>query len=658
MTKPRSKLTATGKPRKAERDAASSTARRPAWHYAALLAIVAVIGYVAYDKVGGGGSSSSTEDASADRGRGGRSVGPDLADALGKARAKRTGMIDWDTNGPQDGIVITGSVIELTTHAPVGDVEVVFRSPAGEETTTAGADGKYSIRMPPGIYRAFVRDDLLLSVGRSERVRLPGPPSVETAGVPDEALMPQVMANRNIDGIDLTVMRGGTVLGKVVDGNGKPIAGAVISAIGQFRPTLGTDIAESDDAGAFTLRIPAGGYGVDAMHPRFAGVRDREGIFVQPGDSITTTITLVAGCVISGRVLGPDGKPAADGAMERKFSDDPSETGFGPSGRVEPDGSFRWVTLDEGTVTLRAWPWKSPPSDIKKFACKDGARFPNTEFKIPTRAADIEGVLVDHDGQPVPFAFVDLAPLDPGGIGQQERTDAEGRWGVYAMPAGRYTLTAEASERGVATLQVASPQTGIRVVLGGTGRIEGTTTTLVDGSFELQLAACRTDTASIEIGGQRRLVAVKRGRFEVENVPACDLTFLAMWQGRRTSGNVVVPVNGSATVQIDVGPPREKTVVGRVTNDGKPVAGATVTAVTDDSKIASATTDADGSYTLKTYSGATVSVIAEGMEQYSQVGNANVDREQLDFDLTEREHHDYDDDYIEDEDDVDPDDVP
>ena len=39
--------------------------------------------------------------------------------------------------------------------------------------------------------------------------------------------------------------------------------------------------------------------------------------------------------------------------------------------------------------------------------------------------------VVDEHGAPVPFAFVDLQPQSPGGIGQQERTDADGHWQEY-----------------------------------------------------------------------------------------------------------------------------------------------------------------------------------------------------------------------------------
>src|SRR5690349_19757132 len=57
------------------------------------------------------------------------------------------------TNGS---VVVTGKVIDAQSRSAVGSVEVVFRSDAGEETTTANEDGTYRIVLPPATYRAFI----------------------------------------------------------------------------------------------------------------------------------------------------------------------------------------------------------------------------------------------------------------------------------------------------------------------------------------------------------------------------------------------------------------------------------------------------------------------------------------------------------------------
>jgi hypothetical protein len=551
-------------------------------------------------------------------------------------------------------VTLAGRVIDIDRLEPVGDVDVVFRGASGELTATTAANGNYSIRLAAGVYRAFVRDDAVLSLGDADRVRLPSPPSAEAAGVPDEALMATVIASGDADGIDLPVVRGGVVAGRIVDRHDRPIAGAVVRARGDgARPALGTDVAESDRTGRFELRLPAGEFTLDANHPRFAGIESAADarVRVVAGRSVAATIALTAGCVISGRVIGVDGDAANDGAIEKQWGDGDHQ--FGPAGRIEPDGTFRWVTIDEGEVSLRAWPWKSPASQSRRFACRDGARFDGVVFRLPDRDPDMAGVLVDRAGEPVGFAFVDIAPIGPtdSSIAQQERTDAAGRWAVYHMPPGRYRLTAHAEGRGVTTTTIASPRTGVRLELGGVGRLEGVTTRLPTGSFELVLGTCDDLGGAIPLPPSRRLVTVSGGQFTIDDLPACELTFSVIWRGQTIAQRAAIPSNGVAHVEVDLGPPRPKTVHGIVRGpEGKPVAGARVAAVyrsagraatrtngagnamrPDDAGTAATRTDAAGAYTLETFSSAWIRATAPGVIGFAPVGNANIDREQVDI---------------------------
>lgn len=533
---------------------------------------------------------------------------------------------------PETDVTIAGRVIDIRQQSPVGNVEVVFRGDAGESSTTTHQDGSYAIQLAPGVYRAFVRDDTVLSVGRADRVRLPSPPSADTAGVPDEGLMATVLARGDADGVDLSVVRGGIVQGRVIDQTGRPVAGAVLRARGGgVRPALATDVAESADDGSFELRLPAGTFDLDAIHPRFAGVASAANaqISVRPGDHLTPILTLTAGCVISGRVVGTGGKPASDGAIERRLDNGAHD--FLPAGRIDPDGTFRWVTTETVEVSIRAWPWKSPPSIERRFSCRDGARFDDVVFQIPDRRADIEGTLVDQAGEPVGFAYVDLAPLDGDGIAQQERTDALGHWEVYDMPAGRYRVSAQAEARGVASLTIHSPRDGVQLRLGGTGRLEGTTSRLATGSFELALGTCLEGSGQIPVPQARRLVSVTGGQFAVDGLPACQLAFHAIWHGRPISQQVAIPNGGTARVELDLGPPMTKTVHGVVRDaSGQLVAGAFVTAGRPGVADITARTDAAGTYTMRTASGANLRASARGRVGFAHVGGANVDDEQVD----------------------------
>jgi hypothetical protein len=522
-------------------------------------------------------------------------------------------------------------VIDIRQQRPVGEVEVVFRDDLGDASATAASDGSYAIRIAPGVYRAFVRGEGVLSIGRPDRTRLPAMPPAEIAGVPDEALMATVVARGDADGFDLSVVHGGTVSGHLIDQAGEPVAGAVVRARGNgVRPALASDIAESASDGSFELVLPAGAFELEVHHDRLAGVAAGAQIAIQPGDHLTPTLTMTAGCILTGRVVGPDGKPAGDGALERNGGAGPLD--FAPAGRIEPDGGFRWVTTETTEITLRAWPWKSAPSPARQFACRDGARFDDVVFQVADRRPDLEGTLIDATGAPVGFAFVDLAPLDRGGIAQQERSDAAGRWQVFELPSGRYRVTAQADGRGVASAVVVSPRDGIRLELGGTGRLDGTTSRLARGSFELALGSCIESIGQIPVPQARRLVSVTGGRFAVDDLPACQLSFTAIWHGKPQAQTAAIPAGGTAHLDLDLGPPLPKVVHGIVRDpDGKPIADAFVIAKRSETADATARTDATGSYTLTTASGATLRASAHSRIGYAQVGGANIEREQVDL---------------------------
>jgi len=573
--------------------------RRALWIVVAVAVVVLAAWWVR-----GGDSTSHGEDA---RSAAHRTVDNTAYQAFRRAlgHVPRTSTIPHADVG--DGVTISGAVIDARDGKTVANVEVVFRSALGESSVTTNLDGAYSIHLAAGVYRAFVRDDSVLSVGRPDLQRLPGMPSADAAGMPDEGLMPLVVANANVTGLDLSVLRGGEIRGEVVDRSGNPIAGAVVRARSNaWRPALGSDIAETDANGRFSMRVPAGVYLLEASHPRFAGLEGEptgSRTYVQANNIAAKHLVLTAGCVITGKVVAHDGTPASDGAIEKQWGT--TDLQFGPAGRIESDGRFRWVTTDAGDVVLRAWPWKSPPSPSRRFACTDGARF-ETTFTLPDRGPDIEGVLVDASGAPVPFGHIDLAPLD-GGIAQQERTDGNGRWGVFSMPAGRYRVTAHAEGHGIVDTIIHSPQTNVKLALGGTGRLEGTTTRLANGSFEMSLDACTGENGSVRIAHEQRLVTVTAGRFVVDDLPACDLSFTAQWRGHPLTASASIPADCTAQASLDLGPPHEKTIHGIVRDSAdRAIPNAVVSATFGEEPPVTAHTDGTGRYSLKTYSGAAI----------------------------------------------------
>lgn len=551
-------------------------------------------------------------------------------------------------------VSVQGIVVDRDTREPVVDVEVVLRGEHGDVSTRSRADGTFSVSVPRGDYRAFVRDARVMSTGLQGRVRVKSVPRAELAGVADEQLMSVVTLDTDATGIELPVVAAAIISGTVLDPARRPVENVVIHAAAREststgtqpqvgppiarraapRPVLGTDTVISDENGHFVLRVPPGRYELVADHPRFGGIAGLAEIELDAGVHHDTRLTLARGCIISGKVVGSDGKPAHDGAIEVRES-----FAFGPSGRISPDGTFRWTAPDDGDVIfMRAWPWQSAPSPIQMIPCNDGGRHTDIVFRAGNAKPDLKGTLSDAHGNPVPLAYLDIQPLDGGPDGQQERADAGGTWEVYELPAGRYEITAHAPGRGIVSTIVVAPREDVALQLGGTGTLAGTTTELVDGSFELTFHHCGAPSNAIELSEQPRIVLVRGGRFSVPDAPACALTFSARWRGRVVTEQVVVETDRTAFVELDVGKPREKLVRGTVRDaEGKAVGGVRITAVVDNQEATSIRAEADGSYELKTQSGAEL-VAGDGRHAgRASVGRANVAAERVDIVIDDAE---------------------
>jgi hypothetical protein len=402
---------------------------------------------------------------------------------------------------PADGLVrVTGTVVDRTSHKPVPDVEVVFADGTTEASAVADVAGRYSIDLPAGRYRPFVRGDGVMSAAPPVRERLPARPRPEQVAATRLELAPALDLRTSTDGVDLEVERSGKVHGKVVDKHGKPIAGAIVRAFatddfGTARPVLGTDVAETDGAGGFQLEVAATTYRLDAFHDRYGGVTAYTMVAVNAGETAEAEITMQAGCVIAGRVVRADGRPVSDGALERGMSDSDAAGSYFPDGEFGEDGAFVWSTSEELTLFLRAWPWKSPPSQPRRFECTEGRRYDDVVFVIPNAAPDLSGRVVTADGRPVPFAFVDVGGESEGTMNQQERADADGNWAVYSLPPGQYRVASTADGVGAMVTHTSAPNHGMELRMSGTGSLTGKVAGVTDGSVTLtarQNSACAT----------------------------------------------------------------------------------------------------------------------------------------------------------------------
>ncbi len=510
-------------------------------------------------------------------------------------------------------IRVTGRVLDASTSAPVGDVEVVFADGSSEASATSDLGGRYTIDVPAGRYRPFVRADGMLSVGRPERERLPSRPRVDQVAASTLSLVPELAVFHDLTGADLEVVRSAMVRGRVFDRSGRPIAGAVVRARALDQeggqPVLGTDVAETDLDGTFRLEIAASPHQLEAFHDHFGATEDKPIVDIEPGQTRDVDLTMIGGCIIAGRVIG-DGIPPGDGAIERAWSSEDLDS-FSPSGSFASDGTFRWTTDETTTVALRAWPWKAPPSKPQTFNCHDGARYEGIVFEIPRIASDLGGTVVTASGAPAAGAFVDVTGLTPGTMNQQERADANGEWEVFSLPPGDYAVTVRVPGQGVGTARVSAPSRGTVITLSGTGSLVGAVKGMDDGAFGVEVD-CMSEGPSYGETGERYLASVRGGTYRIDGLPACVATIVARNGSQRVRRfEVEITAGGVATMDLDLAPPVTKEVRGVVKDiDGNVVPDAMVVAIGGAGDRT--TTGSDGRFTIRAEAGSTIVVAGGG----------------------------------------------
>ena len=578
------------------------------------------LGHGAGRAAGTGGAASPT--SATDRaGRDGGRLATSASTRVGRRAGART---DDRVAGLVlvTGTVRTGSGTAATT---VGDVEVVFSGDHGVASAIAAADGSYRIELQPGRYRVSAQGDGVMSVVRAERSRLPGGPSwdqVEAA----VGFAPAIDLRRDAAGVDVQVVRGGAITGRVVDGAGRPVVGAVVRArsyASELRPALGTDLGVTDGAGNYRLEVPEGSYVLDASDEATgATARDDVGtVEVASGAPATADLTMILGCTITGTVVAPDGVPVTGGGLDQG---EPGSDSFWMTGHIEDDGSFRWSAPVDGPIALRAWPWMSAPTAGQTFACRPGARFDGVVFQVPDVAPDLDGAILYADGTPAAGAYVEINARSAGGQSQQERADDAGTFGVFTMPPGEYEISV-VTARGAATRMVTVPAHGVQIAL-ATGALAGQVTGVVDGSFNLRYACTQSG-----FGGRELLVAVRGGRYQVDDLPGCDMGIQVETASRTASAAVTIAAGQTAIADLDLTPPRIKTVIGTVIGaDGTPAASATVSAG-DDHEV---TTDARGQFRIEVESGSTLWASADGAGGSGEVSYRDVASETIEITLT------------------------
>jgi beta-lactamase regulating signal transducer with metallopeptidase domain/uncharacterized GH25 family protein/thiol-disulfide isomerase/thioredoxin len=286
---------------------------------------------------------------------------------------------------------------------------------------------------------------------------------------------------------EFRLQRGSRLSGVVVDSDGKPIANAKVQVKVEVeepfwganpKPMISTWLANGGDAAVTNqhgqweiTNAPALKPGTDfqfqlqVTHPDFAGdtrwgeLQKQQGITTEDLRTGNATLTLDRGLVISGGVVGPEGRPVTNGWVVWNdepyfFRTPPCETRIDAEGRFRtpplPAGEYPITVIAPGYAAERRMVTAEPGMEELKFKLKAGNR-------IVMR-------FVDADGAPVPGAGVYLG--NSSGANTWNNTNALHNQTGSNVP--NYGIPRKANDQGVYVWEWA-PEGAVKYDIGAKG---------------------------------------------------------------------------------------------------------------------------------------------------------------------------------------------
>lgn len=330
---------------------------------------------------------------------------------------------------------LRGRITYAATGKPVAGLHVNAWSPrGGSGEAVTDADGKYVVgQLSPTTYNVGVE----LSTEQSKLWTSPG-----RSGI-------QVPMGQSVDGIDLTLITGALLTGKVTDAaTHKPISG--VSIYVDYGNNTWSQNVETDQAGMYLLHIPPGAIYMN-LSKLPAGyvmpVRQDFRFTAGDGENISRDITLSLSKVkaVHGRVLGPDGKPVADAEV---FATPLASEHYASGGTTKTDAN--------GAFTL----------DPRGYGVSVGARSGNMATvqdtplplggEVTLRLAKdvlctLTGLVTDETGEPIAGVRVTLSMAGQSRQIPPAITDKTGHYKFTALwPGKEFSLEATADGYGIA----------------------------------------------------------------------------------------------------------------------------------------------------------------------------------------------------------------
>jgi protocatechuate 3,4-dioxygenase beta subunit len=262
-------------------------------------------------------------------------------------------------------------------------------------------------------------------------------------------------------GVEIVLPAATKVEGRVTTADGRPAAGARVSAmIDVMMPEGGMmatgDFAVTEADGRFELkRAMPGRITLNVRHDEH-GSRSVGPEEMKPGERRTFAVALARGGTISGLVKTADGRPAAD-VMVRVRPRDGRMFGGDLPEISGPDGRYRITGLPAGRMVVEAdrtgRMMSGPPNDPRQqtITLADGEEKTGVDLVVAAAGQAVSGSVVAADGSPVAGATI-VASVERGDRAFRSPRDPV----AYSAADGQFTLE-DVDGGGTYTLRASHP---------------------------------------------------------------------------------------------------------------------------------------------------------------------------------------------------------
>jgi hypothetical protein len=368
-----------------------------------------------------------------------RASGPGLARGVPAEVAERQREVEGaarrtaDPPDPAGRLLVEGQVLG-DDDLPVGGAEV-WISTVPPRSATTEADGGFSFdRLLPREYSLSARRDD--AIGGPVRVAI-GPGAEPVVIRLREGARLNVRVTAEVDG------------------------GAVEGAAVELRE-LGTPTAVTGKDGVATFRGLGAGWSV--VTARAAGFAPRSALasIGGPGSHQDVTVALRRGAAIAGKVVDEAGAPVKAAYVTLREASSAFSLGGGDATVSGDDGAFAFTTVAAGSYTIAARDGEHAPG-TSEIVTVDGITAVSGVTVVLTTGGAIRGRVVTRQHAPAPFAAVEVAPSDVGGMAawtgfgpstRRVTADDHGRFEMKGLPRGRVRVRAETDEAASAITDV------------------------------------------------------------------------------------------------------------------------------------------------------------------------------------------------------------